>query len=234
MTGRQDSAYGGQLVLFHHGESTANADGLFTGVWDVPLSSRCRQQTRHAAHLLLEGSALPDLVVTSPLLRAWQTVETILEELGRPDLDQIVSPELTERGYGALTGLPKASVSEIFGAEATRQWRRSMAGRAPRLGDLVTRTPTGKLQPPPDMEGLLAQVPAAAQAAAKISESLADVVTRVRRCIESVLEPQLGSQKCILVVAHANSLRALVSLIDGLCFEDGEPKYSYRRTICTP
>jgi 2,3-bisphosphoglycerate-dependent phosphoglycerate mutase len=213
-TGEQALRRGALLVLLRHGESTANADGLFTGVWDVPLSTRGRQQARRAAHLLVEESDLPDLVVTSPLLRATQTVETILEELGRPDLDQLVTPELTERAYGALTGLSKAGVSDIFGAQQTRHWRRSMAGCPPRLGDLVDTFAEG--QPDSDSQRLLAEVPAAARVAAQTSESLADVVIRVRRCLDGVLAPRLRSGRRILVVAHGNSLRALVSLIDRL------------------
>jgi 2,3-bisphosphoglycerate-dependent phosphoglycerate mutase len=104
-TGEQAFPRGELLVLLRHGESTANAAGLFTGLWDVPLSDRGREQARRAAHLLVEESGVPDRVVTSPLLRATQTVEIILEELERPDLDQLVTPELTERAYGALTGL---------------------------------------------------------------------------------------------------------------------------------
>lgn len=202
------------LALLRHGESTANAAGLFTGVWDVPLSQRGRQQARRAAHLLIEASQIPDRVVTSPLLRATQTVEIILEEMARPDLDQLVAPELTERAYGALTGLPKVGVSDIFGAEQSHQWRRSMAGRPPRLRDLVGDG--AELQPDVDTQCLLAEVPAAARVAAEYSESLADVVTRVRRCLEGLLTPLLGSGEHILVVAHGNSLRALVSLIDQL------------------
>jgi 2,3-bisphosphoglycerate-dependent phosphoglycerate mutase len=214
VTGEQAFPRSALLVLLRHGESIANAEGLFTGVWDVPLSTRGRQQARRAARLLLEKSDLPDLVVTSPLLRATQTVETILEELGRPDLDQLVAPELTERAYGALTGLSKTGVGDIFGAQQTRQWRRSMSGCPPRLGDLVGRSPTGELQSNADTQRLLAEAPVAARVAAERSESLADVVTRVRRCLDGVLTPQLRTGRRILVVAHGNSLRALVSLID--------------------
>jgi 2,3-bisphosphoglycerate-dependent phosphoglycerate mutase len=213
-TGEQAFARSELLVLLRHGESTANAAGLFTGVWDVPLSDRGRQQARRAAQLLVAQFGVPDRVVTSPLLRATQTVEIILEELGRPDLDRLVTPELTERAYGALTGLPKVGVSDTFGAQQTRQWRRSMAGRPPRLGDLLDNST--ELQPNLDTQRLLAEVPAAARGAAECSESLSDVVTRVRRCLDEVLAPLLGTGERILVVAHGNSLRALVSLIDRL------------------
>lgn len=203
------------LVLLRHGESTANADGLFTGGWDVRLSGGGIQQARRAARLL-EVSALPDVVITSPLLRATQTVEIVLKEIGRSGLDQVVSPDLTERGYGILTGLPKTGVSEILGAEQVRRWRRSVTGRPPRLSELLGEAHAAGLRSVPAVESLLSDVPSAARAAAEISESLAEVVSRVRRCLEDVLIPNLRSGRCTLVVAHGNSLRALVSILDAL------------------
>jgi 2,3-bisphosphoglycerate-dependent phosphoglycerate mutase len=203
------------LVLLRHGESTANADGLFTGAWDVPLSLEGRRQARRAARLL-EGFALPDVVITSPLVRATQTVEIVLKQLGRSGLDRVVSPELTERGYGILTGLPKSSVSEVFGAQQARRWRRSMTGRPPRLSELLGESHAAGLPSVTAIEGLLSDMPSAARAAAETSESLAEVVTRVRRCLEDVLIPNLRLGRCTLVVAHGNSLRALVSILDVL------------------
>jgi 2,3-bisphosphoglycerate-dependent phosphoglycerate mutase len=210
-----DSALG-CLILLRHGESSANAEGLFTGRWDVPLSKHGRQQAHRAARLLLDAFALPDLVVTSPMLRATQTLEIILEEMGRPDLAQLVSPELTERAYGVLTGLRKTGVSHIFGAEQAGHWRRSMTGRPPRPGDLIDKAHSGELELVFDVGRLLSDVPAEARAAAETSESLVDVVVRVGRWLEAVLAPQLQSRKSVLVVAHGNSLRALVSLLDAL------------------
>jgi 2,3-bisphosphoglycerate-dependent phosphoglycerate mutase len=204
------------LTLLRHGESAANAAGLFTGRWDVPLSERGRRQARRAAELLLESGAVPDLVITSPLLRATQTVEIVVTAFAGGDMDQIVSSELTERAYGALTGLPKAAVGVIFGAEQSRLWRRSMKGRPPNLGDLSRRTNTEANPAMVDLDELRASLPERAREAAQTTESLSDVVDRVRSWLANVLAPQLRSGKVVLVVAHGNSLRALVSVLDAL------------------
>jgi 2,3-bisphosphoglycerate-dependent phosphoglycerate mutase len=115
--------HGPALVLLRHGESTANAAGLFTGVWDVPLTTRGRAQAARAASLMAAVGIRPTLLLTSPLVRAVQTVE-ILREKGGWESTTMLCPELTERGYGALTGLRKDAVADLFGAERTHHWRR--------------------------------------------------------------------------------------------------------------
>lgn len=204
------------LVLLRHGESTANAAGVFSGRWDVPLSQRGRQQARHAARLVAGAALVPDLIITSPLRRATQTIELMVEEFARPEMDRIVSPELTERAYGALTGLPKTAVGSIFGGEQSHFWRRSMTGRPPRLDDIVALLSDRPAQALADLERLRHALPDAAEAAAQTSESLADVVSRVRTWAATVLTPQLRSGRSVLVVAHGNSLRALITVLDAL------------------
>ena len=63
----------GILVLLRHGESTANAAGLFTGVLDVPLSVRGIHEAQSAAALLAAAGLAPQSVFSSELHRARQT-----------------------------------------------------------------------------------------------------------------------------------------------------------------
>ena len=64
------------LVLLRHGESVWNAENLFTGWVDVPLSERGRAEAGRAGYLLREAELLPDIVHTSLLRRAISTANT--------------------------------------------------------------------------------------------------------------------------------------------------------------
>ena len=55
----------GTLILVRHGESTANADGTFTGSRDVDLSARGLEQSRGAAVLMAAEGLVPDVVILS-------------------------------------------------------------------------------------------------------------------------------------------------------------------------
>lgn len=203
---REDRA---ALVLLRHGESTANAEGRFTGWWDVPLTTRGCEQARQAANLLAAAGFVPDVIFASPLQRTTQTAEIIVHTLGHPAIPVVRRPELTERAYGALTGLSKAEVRDVFGAARSRWWRRSMTGLPPRVGEAGPALRPGQVLPHRDntMEILTA---------AEHRESLADVVARVRTWQAGQLVPRLAAGKNVLVVAHGNSLRALVARLDHL------------------
>ena len=53
-------------------------------------------------------------------------------------------------------------------------------------------------------------------------ESLQDVIDRVRPCWDDDVVPLLHAGRCVLVVAHGNSLRALCSIIDDLSAQEVE------------
>ena len=76
----------GTLVLLRHGQSMWNAENLFTGWVDVPLSETGEQEARRGGELLREASLLPDVVHTSVLRRAISHREPGPRRL-RPALD---------------------------------------------------------------------------------------------------------------------------------------------------
>lgn len=91
-----------------HGQSTANAEGVWQGQLEFPLSDLGREQARRA------GAALADTgpfsgVYTSPLARASETAGIISGELrrsGKFEAEAVKLPGLTERHGGVLQGLP--------------------------------------------------------------------------------------------------------------------------------
>src|SRR5690606_15203155 len=99
----------GTLVLLRHGQSTWNAENLFTGWVDVALSDQGEQEARRGGELLAEAGLLPDVVHTSLLRRAISTANIALDAADRHWIDVRRSWRLNERHYGALQGKNKRS-----------------------------------------------------------------------------------------------------------------------------
>lgn len=130
------------LVLIRHGQSQANANGLFTGLLDSPLTDRGRQEASAAGRRLREEGLCFDAAFTSTLIRAIETSRLALDALGQADLMPTQDAALDERDYGDLSGLDKQTAYRRFGAEQVEEWRRSYAGQPPdgeSLRDTVAR-----------------------------------------------------------------------------------------------
>ena len=90
-----------ELVLIRHGQSTANATGVWQGQLEFPLSEEGRRQARRAGRALA-GESLEGLY-SSPLSRAFETAEIIAQEAGFSG--EVVAVEgLMERQGGLLEG----------------------------------------------------------------------------------------------------------------------------------
>lgn len=195
-----------RAVLVRHGESQANADGLFTGVLDVPLSASGVQEAHYAA-ALLAGMTFA-AAFTSELERAWRTAEIIAADL--PGLPPPLRDwRLDERNYGGLTTRTKSSVLAEVGEAQFLAWRRSVNVPPPPMGDelydRLAATPLFRALPP----GALVR-----------TESLADVMARVEPFWRERVEPVLRAGGDVLVVAHGNSLRALCGVVGRLREEE--------------
>jgi 2,3-bisphosphoglycerate-dependent phosphoglycerate mutase len=192
-------------VLLRHGQSETNAVEQFTGWIDTPLTVTGEQQARHAGALLRSGGVAPDVVHTSVLRRSIRTAEIVLDTLDRSWLPVVRSWRLNERQYGALAGRTKSDVRAEVGDEQYRRWRRGFL-EAP---------------PPASAEHLraLADDPRYAALPAHVipsAESLADVLARVLPHWVDTISADLRAGRTTLVVAHGNSLRALVTHLDQL------------------
>jgi 2,3-bisphosphoglycerate-dependent phosphoglycerate mutase len=193
------------LVLLRHGQSTWNLENLFTGWHDVQLTEQGQGEAREAGRLLRSEKLAPDVLHTSVLVRAIQTAELALAEMGRSWLPVERSWRLNERHYGALQGLNKAQTAERYGEQQVKLWRRSYDVRPPDLEPGDERHPRNDARYadlPPEL------LPAA--------ECLADVVERMLPYWYDAIVPQLRRGQVPFVVAHGNSLRALVKHLDGL------------------
>lgn len=98
------------IILVRHGATTWSASGRFTGHQDVPMSETgVRQAHRIAAQL---RSPVPELILTSDLLRARQTATAIAEITGYPEAEIAESAALREERLGCWEGKTRAQVAE--------------------------------------------------------------------------------------------------------------------------
>src|SRR5262245_65443956 len=113
------------LVLLRHGESTWNAEGLFTGWVDVGLSAKGVAEAVTGGTLLRDSGLRPDVLYTSVLTRAIQTAHLSLEAAGLLWLPVTRSWRLNERHYGALQGKNQAQTRQALRDEAFTRWGRA-------------------------------------------------------------------------------------------------------------
>lgn len=193
------------LVLLRHGQSTWNQENLFTGWHDVPLSEIGVGEAKEAGRLMHKAGLAPQVVHTSVLVRATQTADLALAEMGRTWIPVRRHWRLNERLYGALQGLNKQQTAQKYGAEQVKLWRRSYDVRPPELDRSDQRHPSH--------DPRYAELPPEALPSA---ECLKDVVDRMLPYWFDSIVPDLLRYECVLVSAHGNSLRALVKHLDGL------------------
>ncbi len=194
----------GTLVLLRHGQSTWNAENLFTGWVDVPLSEQGEQEARKGGQLLADAGLLPDIVHTSLMRRAISTANLALDAADRHWIPVKRDWRLNERHYGALQGKNKKQTLDEFGEEQFMLWRRSYD------------TPPPPIDPADEFSQSGDPRYADLGDAAPLTECLKDVVARLLPYWESAIVPDLRAGKTVLVAAHGNSLRALVKHLDGI------------------
>ena len=192
------------LVLLRHGESVWNQANRFTGWTDVALTETGREQARRAGEGMREAGIVPVVAHTSVLRRAIHTLAEALARLESPAIPTRYAWELNERHYGALQGKNKAETEREFGPEKTLAWRRSFAERPPLVDFDDPRNPR--------FDERYAAVP---DERLPRGESLQDTGRRVIPYWERRIVPDLASGP-VLVVAHGNSLRAVIMHLEAL------------------
>lgn len=172
------------LVLVRHGQSEWNLKNLFTGIRDVGLTDKGKEEAHAAGKRLKAHTPHFDRAFTSALSRAQDTLALMLGELGTHDLHTTRNVALNERDYGDLTGLNKDDARTRWGDAKVHEWRRSY--------DVA----------PPG------------------GESLRDTLARALPYYMAHIQPCVLRGEAVLVVAHGNSLRALIMGIEGLTPEE--------------
>ncbi|WP_297461907.1 2,3-diphosphoglycerate-dependent phosphoglycerate mutase [Ferrovum sp.] len=188
-----------KLVLLRHGQSVWNLENRFTGWTDVELSPAGLLEAVEAGRLIKDAGLLPDIAYTSVLQRAIKTLWLGLEVCERMWIPTVPDWRLNERHYGALQGLDKAETAAKYGERQVLVWRRSYDTAPPVLAE---SDPRSERHDPryAHSDALKAMV----------GETLEDTVARVVPLWEQAMAPMVQSGRQVLVVAHGNSLRALI------------------------
>ena len=198
-----------KLVLLRHGQSSWNLENKFTGWKDVSLTKKGEEEAKEAGKLLLKENYKFDIVHTSLLKRANLTMKICLKEMGQSNVPIYYSWRLNERHYGSLQGLNKAETAKKYGDEQVHIWRRSYTTPPPKLDFDDERHPRFDKKYS-DLDPSL--LPA--------SECLKDTVDRFLPYWDNAIRPDIEKGERVLIVAHGNSLRALVKYLDKISDKD--------------
>lgn len=193
------------LAFVRHGQSTWNLENRFTGWTDVDLTEQGCLEAATAGKLLLEKGFTFDIAYTSVLKRAIRTLNIIQEEMDLDWIPVVRAWQLNERHYGALQGLNKKETAIKYGEAQVKIWRRSYDTPPPALDSTDERHPRFDRR---YRDLSLDQLPSA--------ESLKITLERVLPYWNEILVPEIKSGKRLLIVAHGNSIRALVKYLDNI------------------
>ncbi|MCO6429206.1 2,3-diphosphoglycerate-dependent phosphoglycerate mutase [Nitrosomonas communis] len=198
-----------KLVLLRHGESTWNKENRFTGWTDVDLTPKGLEEARSAGRLLRENGFIFDIAYTSVLKRAIRTLWITLDQMDLMWVPINLTWRLNERHYGALQGLNKAETAARFGDKQVLLWRRSYDIQPPALTTDDERYP-----------GFDLRYGNVSREDIPLTESLKDTVARFLPFWNQTIAPQVKAGQQTIIVAHGNSLRALIKYLDNVSDED--------------
>jgi len=201
-----------KIVMIRHGESEWNKENKFTGWYDAGLSEKGKEEAVAGGKALKDAGYQFDVAHTSVLTRAQETLKTVLDQIGQPDLPVEKTWRLNERHYGGLTGLNKAETAEKHGEEQVKIWRRSFDIPPPPMEtdhpyyDNIRKDERYKNGPSDD------EFPGA--------ESLKLTIERTLPYWNDVIVPHVKEGKRVLIAAHGNSLRGIVKHLDNMSDEE--------------
>jgi len=106
-----------RLILIRHGETEWNTQHRAQGRTDIPLNERGRAQAQALGNHFA-GETI-DLVLSSPLSRAYETAKAVADAAGAPIK---TAEDLTEIQFGVWEGLSFDDIRKNY-PELMKQWR---------------------------------------------------------------------------------------------------------------
>ena len=193
-----------KLILLRHGESEWNLLNKFTGWTDVDLTENGINEAKFSGKQLLKKNISINTIYTSLLIRATHTSDIVSNIVGFNKNDIQYNWRLNERHYGALQGLNKSETATKYGEDQVHIWRRSYDISPPLLSEDDERHPkfNEKFK---DIDGEL-----------PVGESLKNVIERLIPFWEDYSKNIKDNPGSHLIVAHSNSLRAIIKILDQL------------------
>jgi 2,3-bisphosphoglycerate-dependent phosphoglycerate mutase len=197
-----------KLVLLRHGESQWNLENRFTGWTDVSLTDTGISEANFSGKQLLKFNLQIKSVYTSLLKRASETTNIVSDIINFPKSKINYDWRLNERHYGALQGLNKSETAAEYGEEQVHIWRRSYDIPPPSLEIDDSRHPRfdNKFN---NIDGVL-----------PLGESLKDVIDRLEPFWIEYVKFIIKEKGNHLIIAHSNSLRAIIKVLDKLSNEE--------------
>lgn len=197
-----------KLILLRHGESQWNLENRFTGWKDVSLTEIGIEEAEYSGKIILENQFNIQSIYTSLLNRATETTNIVAQIINYPKSQIKIDWRLNERHYGALEGLNKSETAKKYGEEQVKIWRRSFDIPPPQLEISDTRHPKNNHK----FSKLECELP--------IGESLKDVINRLLPFLNNYFDYIKNNNGDHLIVAHSNSLRAIVKILESLSEEE--------------
>jgi len=111
----------GTILFLRHGRTVFNAEGRLQGQVDIPLDVVGQWQARTGAKALVQAHT-PDLIVSSDLVRAWETAAAVRDAA---PVDIVKDARLRERGFGIWEGFTGQELAAQYPEEWV-QWRRGV------------------------------------------------------------------------------------------------------------
>ena len=172
-----------KLVLLRHGQSQWNLENRFTGWRDVPLTEKGIQEAKNAGLLIKKNNINIDKVFSSALERANKTAEIVILEAGINSL--IHGGNINYTKNQKLNERDYGDLVGLNKEETAKKFGKEQVHIWRRSYDIS----------PPN------------------GESLKDVVNRVSPYFNKKIRPLILDNKNVLIVAHGNSLRAIMITI---------------------
>jgi len=196
------------LILLRHGESEWNLENRFTGWKDVSLTPKGIAEANFSGNELLKNNLQIKSVYTSILNRATETTDIVTDIINFPKEEIKYDWRLNERHYGALQGLNKSETASKYGEDQVQIWRRSYDIPPPFLDMDDERHPRFNDK----FKNILGTLPS--------GESLKNVIHRLKPFWAGYINYITQNKGNHLIVAHSNSLRAIVKILDQLSDEE--------------
>ena len=193
-----------KLILLRHGESQWNLENRFTGWKDVSLTETGIAEASFSGNQLLKANIKIKSVYTSLLNRATETTDIVTDIINFSKEDIQYDWRLNERHYGGLQGLNKSETAKKYGEKQVHIWRRSYDISPPHLDQDDKRHPRfdNKFN---DIQDPL-----------PVGESLKNVIDRLNPFWKEYVSNLSEAKGDYLIVAHSNSLRAIIKILDNL------------------
>ncbi|CAL4321173.1 2,3-bisphosphoglycerate-dependent phosphoglycerate mutase [Buchnera aphidicola (Periphyllus testudinaceus)] len=198
-----------KIVFLRHGESQWNELNKFTGWNDIFLTKKGVKEAKKAGKILKKNNINFDIAYTSVLTRAIHTLWKILKKIKQPWIQVKKTWRLNERHYGALQGLNKEEIIPFYGKKKVSDWRRSFCSIPPKMNTVNDK-----------FSGYDSRYSSMKKNNVPLGESLELTLNRVLPYWNNVILPQIKKNKNIIIVAHGNSLRALIKFLDKINEKD--------------